>query len=94
VTIPCSGEIARVEVKQHHLKMIDGIKIEVPTYGAVTGLPAAVAGRQLIVSTMVAEALRASGERRDDIYTPDSGPSAIRENGQIKAVRCLLYRGC
>lgn len=26
------------------------------------------------------------------LYVPDSGPTAIRENGQIVAVRCLIRR--
>lgn len=67
------------------------IPVSHPAYGGVTGLPSPEEGVVLIVSTMVADALRSSG--RCDIYVPDSGPDAIRENGQIVAVRRLLYRG-
>ena len=67
------------------------IPVSVPMYGGVTGLPEPEDGTVLVVSTMVADALRSSG--RKDIYVPDSGPDAIRENGQIVAVRRLLYRG-
>lgn len=67
------------------------IPVATPMYGEVTGLPHHEEGIVLIVSTMVADALRGSG--RTDIYVQDSGPDAIRENGQIVAVRRLLYRG-
>lgn len=67
------------------------IPVSQPVYGGVTGLPDPEDGTALVVSTMVADALRGSG--RTDIYVPDSGPDAIRENGQIVAVRRLLYRG-
>ena len=67
------------------------IPVSHPVYGGVTGLPEPEDGTVLVVSTMVADALRSSG--RKDIYVPDSGPDAIRENGQIVAVRRLLYRG-
>lgn len=72
---------------------VDGVLVAVarPTYGEVTGLPTPREGEYLIVSTMVADALRGSG--RADILVPDSGPDAIREGGQIVAVRRLLWRG-
>ena len=62
-----------------------------PTYGEVTGLPAPQEGIYYLVSSIVADALRGSG--RTDILVPDSGPDAVRENGQILAVRRVLYRG-
>ena len=56
-------------------------------------------GSTLIVSTMFADAFRRQhGDGRDQygratqLYVPDSGPTAIRENGQVVAVRRLIAR--
>ena len=53
-------------------------------YGEISGLPEPSAGVIYITSLVVAQ--RAS---RSDVVSPDSGPTAIRENGQIVAVRAL-----
>jgi hypothetical protein len=50
----------------------------------VEGLPDPVAGVVYIVSGRVLSELAGS---RPDVVSPDTGPDAIRENGQIKAVR-------
>lgn len=46
-----------------------------------------------IVSTMFADAYRRQhGDDGIELFVPDSGPSAIRKNGQIVAVRALIRR--
>lgn len=50
------------------------------------GVPEPEDGVVYIVSMLVGS--RVSG--RNDIVGPDSGPTAIRENGQVKAVRNLI----
>lgn len=48
---------------------------------------------ECIVTTMFADAYRRqNGENGVTLYVPDSGPTAIREHGQIKAVRALIKR--
>lgn len=54
------------------------------TMGQVTGLPDAQPDTIYIVSGMVLGALNGT---RPDVVAPDTGPDAIRENGQITAVR-------
>jgi hypothetical protein len=49
--------------------------------------------RRYIVSTLFADAYRRQHGADDvELFVPDSGPSAIRENGQIVAVRALIRR--
>ena len=50
------------------------------------GLPEPQVGTVYIVSMLVGGLVHG----RDDLYGPDSGPTAIREQGQIKAVRNLI----
>lgn len=101
--IPPSGNVARVSVEMESAGRevfgdspvggIPSVTIYRPIYSAVTGLPPEEPGVGLIVSAMVASALAECGDGRRDIYCPDTGPTAIRENGQVVAVRALLYRG-
>ena len=62
-------------------------------YGAIEGLPEPQPNVLYIVSLMVINALRAEspdGLIRGDVISPDSGPTAIRENGKIIAVRGFI----
>jgi len=88
ITFPPSGKVARVS-------MLPGVDLPAhegavplraaPQYGAVTELPAPAPGTIYIVSGMVsARACRA------DVFSPDTGPDAVRETGQIVAVRRLV----
>ena len=95
-TIPPSGQIARCVVKTVPAGMIgalgfplrDGKWNDDPVawlsrqeFGAVEGLPEPKEGVWYIVSTLVAQQAK-----RADVVSPDTGPTAIRENGQVKAV--------
>ena len=83
--IPASGSVARVSVNSTDVGSVGGVRLRAQLKGQITGLPAPVDGIVLIVSGMVLDAL--GGTRRGDVVAPDTGADAIRENGQIVAVR-------
>lgn len=83
-----SGSVPRVAMTPATLPEVDGIEVVQTTYGPVEGMPSPEEGIGYIVSAMVAD--RLSG--RSDIYCPDTGATAIRENGQIVAVTRLIKR--
>jgi len=64
------------------------VEIAAPVYGEIVGLPAPVPTVAYITSVFVANAAAAKG--RTDVLYPDSGPDAVRERGQVVAVRRLL----
>lgn len=75
---PPSGEIARVSAG--YSEFVDGICRA--TFGQVTNLPAPRVGVTLIVSGMVAAAVK-----RGDVVAPATGhPDARRDGGQIVSV--------
>jgi hypothetical protein len=84
-TIPASGNVARVSVNSTDVGSVGGIRLRAQLKGQITGLPTAAEGITYVVSGMVLDAL--SGTRRADVVAPDTGLDAIRENGQIVAVR-------
>lgn len=55
-------------------------------YGQVHGLPKRIPGTVFIVSAMVQDRV----QDREDVFAPDTGPSAIRKDGQVWAVRGLV----
>lgn len=94
VMVPPSGSIARVSMDELSVRPIGdeygGWTIPVITRkaGAVTGLPAPEPGKYILVSGMVLDALAGSG--RFDVFAPDTGPTAVRnDKGHITAV-CRL----
>jgi hypothetical protein len=82
LVFPPSGEVCTVAVKQIQVGEIGGVPIMGNEYGEVQGLYEPQEGVIFIVNAMVLA--RVSG--RKDCIAPDTGPSAIRENGQVKAV--------
>jgi len=83
--IPTSGNIARVSVAQRDMGTRGGVRLRQSVKGMVEGIPAPAEGVTYIVSGMVLDAL--AGLRLADVVAPDTGADAIRENGQIVAVR-------
>jgi hypothetical protein len=61
-----------------------GIPIVRQHFGQIENLPEPTDGVIYITSSLVAQAAQ-----RVDVVSPDTGPTAIRENGQIVAVRGL-----
>jgi hypothetical protein len=87
-----SGQVAKVEMKTQMAKPLeDGTPTCKVSYGSAD-LP--VTGEtQCIVSTLFADAYRSqNGPGSVELFVPDSGPSAIRENGQVVAVRSLIRK--
>ncbi len=87
--IPASGQVARVAatpVIQGTLGLPGGIVLPVvsTSYGDVEGIPAP-GGEKFIVSSMVLDRLPV--EYRGQAFAPDTGPTALRKDGQIVAVR-------
>ncbi len=102
ISFPSEGN-ARVVVRQSPYKTVcvdecDGrtvanIPLYLNLYGSVEGLPDPQPGTLYIVSLMVINALKADtpdGIIRGDVISPDSGPTAIRQDGKIVAVRGFI----
>ena len=77
---PC-GLVPRLQVKQVDESKKAGFPLFRTVVGDVEGLPDPEDGVMFITSTMVAQAAK-----RPDIVAPDTGPTAIREDGQVVAV--------
>jgi len=85
IEIPPSGTIARVSTRDVVVGAVDGVPVIRQEYGEVTGLPEE--GTPCIVSALV----RAAVPGRRWVYSPDTGPTAIRdERGQVVAVTRLI----
>jgi hypothetical protein len=84
IVIEPTAPTARMAVKSVIGTPIDGIPVTRQEFGAIENLPEPQAGTVFIVSTLIASAVK-----RPDVLSPDTGPTAIRENGQIVAVRGL-----
>lgn len=84
VTYAPSGVVARVAVAEEVCGEIDGVPVISRVLGEAQGLPEE--GVPCIVSAMVLSAVPG----RKGVYAPDSGPTAIRENGQVVAVTRLV----
>lgn len=81
-TFAPSGDVARVSTSVETLDSVGGIPLTRTAFGTPVGVPEAVEGTIYIVSSLV-------GARvcRPDVVAPDTGATAIRENGQVVAVR-------
>lgn len=86
-----SGARATVRTSPNVVRHIDGIPMSVTAYGPISGLPDPKPDTLYIVSTMIFAHPDVQG--RDDLVVPDSGPDAIRKDGQPYAVRRFTVRG-
>ena len=82
VTLPPSGEVARVSTTETPGPEVGGIPTTITSLGEVTGLPAPKAGAVYIVSGMVA-----SAAPREDVMSP--GPLVRDESGRPIGCRGL-----
>jgi len=91
-TFPTSGIVARVAMRTAPAAdLTDGTPTITVEYGSAD-LPVGHSG-PCLVSTMFADAYRAQrGFDGVELFVPDSGPTAIRRDGQIVAVRALIRR--
>jgi len=89
MNIPPSGTIARITLIKTDCATVEIGDTIIPVVrnqanGKITGLPKQLQGTVYIVSRAVAEM---AGNRRDDLYFPDS--SIRDDSGNIVACRCL-----
>ena len=76
-----SGEIARQTVARELVGDFDGVEIYATKFGEPSPLPPQEDGVGYIVSAQYANGLRASGDKRTDIFTP--GEAKRNEAGQV-----------
>jgi hypothetical protein len=88
VVFPPSGEVCSVAVKQEKVGEIGGVPIMGNVYGEVEGLYEPQEGVVFLVNAIVLSRIKG----RSDCFAPDTGPTAIREGGQVKAV--IRFVGC
>ncbi len=84
---PPSGTVVRMSTTTEVVAQVDGVPVSRTTFGQPEGWPEeAQAGDVVIVSTLVAQH-EESGHQKFAVVSPDTGPTAIRADGQIVAVR-------
>jgi len=87
LSIAPSGEIARVTSVEEVVGKVAGIPVLKRTFGDIEGLPASQKDTIYLVSSMVLSAVK----NRDDVFAPDTGATAIRDDaGRIVAVTRLV----
>ncbi len=85
ITIPPSGDVARVATTEVITSSVAGIPVITRTMGKPEGLPAE--GTPVLVSAMVAAACVG----RKGVFAPDTGATAIRnDKGHVVAVTRLV----
>jgi hypothetical protein len=84
IVINPTAPAARMALTSVSAGQISGIPLVRQEFGEIENLPAPVDGVIYITSTMVAQRAK-----RADVVSPDTGPTAIRENGQVVAVRAM-----
>ena len=99
-SIPTSGKVCRIESSNTEQLSVGGISVFHQNLGEISNLPHNVKSNDnnivttpmFIVSLPVLMNLKAKGNKRQDIFCPDTGPdSAIRDKkGQIVAVKRFL----
>ena len=90
--LPPSGHQVRIEMVEIITNdLVGGVTVITRKPGLVTGLPRDERGAILpcLVSSMVLDALPAGTK---NVYAPDTGATAIRENGQVVAVTRLVTK--
>ena len=89
-TIPApidKSQIARVSSTATNVGTLRGYNVVRTEYGDVEGLEEETPGVVYLVSAMVGQVLAG---KRNDIYSPDTGATAVRNNGQIVGVRQFI----
>jgi hypothetical protein len=95
-TIPASGTVARVATVRTGMGTRGGVRVTLQNLGQVDGLPDPAADTVYIVSGMVLDAIKrqaaqvGASRAGEDVFAPDTGPDAVRKDGQVVAVRGLV----
>ena len=79
-TIEPDGPTPRVSEVREDLGQVDDIPVQTTRYGVIEGLPDAVPGTFLIVSSLL---LNAAPTYRTDLIAPDTSAGAVRDGGRI-----------
>ena len=87
VTFAATGKVARVAVTREDVKSRTGYRITRQIFGQVEGLPCGPDVDRDAIYIVSALVLSALGKDCYGVVAPDTGPDAIRVNGQIVAVR-------
>jgi hypothetical protein len=84
IRIPASNSVARCQVISEKVAELNDIPVVRQVFGTPQGIPEPDehGSVRYITSTLVAQAAN-----RSDVVSPDTGPTAYRENGQVVAVR-------
>lgn len=84
---PASGQLAKMDVAVSYLGAIDGVQVVKTTFSGPTGIPERDPARRCVylVSSLVA----GNCPGRPDVFSPDTGPSAEKQDGRIVSVRRL-----
>ena len=85
-----SGIRATVKTTPNIVRVVDGAPMSVTEYGPLGDFPEPANNTLYIVSTMVFQ--HPDVQHRNDLVVPDSGPDAIRKEGQVFAVRRFTVR--
>jgi hypothetical protein len=93
--IPVSGTITRVGTTRSDAGVCGGVRVTRQMLGQVENLPQPTNDTIFIVSGMVLDAIKKmnsniSNRAGTDVFAPDTGSDAVRENGQIVAVLGLV----
>lgn len=83
-TFPPSGKVVRMPTETKVVYTVDGIPVSRTSFGQPEGWPDAGPNDIVIVSTIVAQN---AGQQKFAVVAPDTGPTAIRVDGQVVAVR-------
>jgi hypothetical protein len=87
LNIKASGTVARAEQRREQVGTVDGVPVNHVVYGKTIGLPAPQDGVAYIVSSLTAQAVKATEPSRRDVYITDD---AVRDtDGHIIGCRAL-----
>jgi hypothetical protein len=84
IEFPASGSIARITSESVVIGDVNGIPVTETVWGEVINLPEPQENTIYICSMPVVEQVKSF---RQDVMRPDTGPTCIRKDGQIWAVK-------
>ncbi|NNV07148.1 hypothetical protein ETC03_12230 [Geobacillus sp. MMMUD3] len=89
LSVPPSGTVARVTTQQTVVCQLAGVDVVRTVFGDVVGLPDPQDGVVYVVSTLVLQALSASGVDRSDVVAPDTSPASVvrDDTGHVVGVK-------
>lgn len=102
--LPPSGVVARLSHERTMCDALEGpqgpVRVIQQDFGPVANIPPEAPGKVYIVSALIISAILARDSTHGDpladrigrdIFAPDTGPDAVRERGQVVAVRGLVW---